>query len=58
MANTREAFEEGITDVAWYRKDQLKNEIVYPPVLLRYDWNLFSHDNLESKFLELREAYF
>jgi 8-oxo-dGTP pyrophosphatase MutT (NUDIX family) len=58
LANTQGALEEGITDVAWYRKDQLQNEVVYPPVLLSYDWEAFSQNNWESKYLELRETDF
>ena len=58
LNNTEEALEEGITDVAWYRKDQLLNEIVYPPALLSYDWEAFFQNNWESKYSELRETNF
>lgn len=58
LANTQGALEEGITDVAWYRKDQLLNEVVYPPALLSYDWEAFPQNNWESKYLELRETDF
>ena len=58
LANTRGALQEGITDVAWYRKDELLNEVVYPPELLSYDWGAFSRHNWESKYLELRETDF
>jgi ADP-ribose pyrophosphatase YjhB (NUDIX family) len=58
LANTQGALEEGITDVAWYRKDQLLSEVAYPPVLLSYDWEAFSQNNWESKYLELRETNF
>lgn len=58
LANTQGALEEGITDVAWYRKDQLLNEAVYPPVLSSYDWETFPQNNWESKYLELRETDF
>ena len=58
LANTQGALEEGITDVAWYRKDQLLNKVVYPPALLSYDWEAFPQNNWGSKYLELRETDF
>ena len=58
LTNTQGALDEGITDVAWYRKDQLLNEVVYPPALLSCDWEAFSQSNWESKYLELRETDF
>jgi 8-oxo-dGTP pyrophosphatase MutT (NUDIX family) len=56
LANTQGALQEGITDVGWYRKDELLNEMVYPPELLSYDWGAFPRHNWESKYLELRET--
>jgi ADP-ribose pyrophosphatase YjhB (NUDIX family) len=58
LTNTQGALEEGITDAAWYRKDGLLDEVVYPPSLLSYDWGSFTRPNWESKYLELREADF
>lgn len=58
LANTQGAIEEGITDAAWYRKDELLNEVVYPPTLLSYDWDAFARRNWQSKYLELRETDF
>jgi len=58
LVKTQGALDEGITDVAWYRKDQLLSEVVYPPALSTYDWKAFPQDNWESKYLELREADF
>jgi ADP-ribose pyrophosphatase YjhB (NUDIX family) len=58
LAKTQGALDEGITDVAWYRRDQLLSEVVYPPELLSYDWKAFVQSNWESKYLELREADF
>lgn len=58
LANTQGALEEGIIDVAWYRKDQLLDEMVYPPTLLSYEWVTFARYNWESKYLELRETDF
>ena len=58
LKNTQGAIDEGITEVGWYRKDQLQNEVVYPSALLSYDWGSFFKDNWKSKYLELRNANF
>ncbi len=63
LSKTEEATVEGIVDVNWYSKDQLKNEVVYPPALmtpnlLDSDWSLFSEKNWETKYLELKQANF
>ncbi len=58
LTRTQGALEEGITDVAWYRRDQLQDEVVYPPELLSYDWEAFPRHDWESKYLELRETDF
>ena len=58
LADTKGALEEGITNVAWYRRDELPNEVVYPPELLSYDWGAFPQRSWESSYLELRETDF
>ena len=58
LTNAQGALEEDITDVAWYGKDELLNEVVYPPSLLSYDWGAFPRHNWASKYLELRETDF
>jgi ADP-ribose pyrophosphatase YjhB (NUDIX family) len=58
LADTEGAREEGISEVGWYRRDQLDNEVVYPPPLLSYDWNTFLKDNWETIYLEIRNADF
>ena len=58
LTNTKGAIEEGITDVAWYHKEELRNEVVYPPELLSYDWRAFLQHNWEAKYLDLRETDF
>ncbi len=58
LTGTQGALEEGITDVAWYRRDQLQDEVVYPPELLSCDWEAFPRHDWESKYLELRETDF
>jgi 8-oxo-dGTP diphosphatase len=58
LTTTQGALEEGITGVAWYRKEELLDEVVYPPALLSCDWEAFPRHNWESKYLELRETDF
>jgi 8-oxo-dGTP pyrophosphatase MutT (NUDIX family) len=58
LARTQGALEEGITDVAWYSKGQLLNEVVYPLGILSYDWKAFARHNWEAKYLGLREIDF
>ena len=58
LERTQGAIEEGITKVGWYRKDQLCNKIVYPPILMSQNWDTFFEDNWETKYLELRNADF
>jgi 8-oxo-dGTP diphosphatase len=35
---TEEAEKENIVDAAWFTRDQLASEIVFPPSLMRLDW--------------------
>lgn len=55
---TKGAKEEGITEVGWYRREQLQNEVVYPSPLLSHDWGSFSGASWETIYLELKEADF
>ena len=55
---TQGAIDEGIIEVRWYRRDELTNEVVYPPVLLEESWQSFFTDNFEAKYLELKIADF
>lgn len=58
LTKTKEATVEGITEVTWYSKDQLKNEVVYPRIIVDVDWKSFSKKNWETKYLELKNASF
>ena len=58
LASTQGAIMEGIIDAAWYRRDELLDEVVYPPTLLSYKWAAFARHDWESKYLELRETDF
>ena len=58
VENTQGAVDEGIVEVRWYGRDELTNEVVYPPVLLDESWDSFLTDNFEAKYLEFRIADF
>jgi len=58
VKKTQGAIDEGIVEVRWYGRDELNSEVVYPPVLLNENWELFFNDKLGPKYLELRNADF
>jgi 8-oxo-dGTP diphosphatase len=58
LENTQGAADEGITDAKWYRKDQLRNEVVYPAILLKQDWSAYFNDNWKSICLGMSVADF
>jgi len=58
LEETQEAKDEGIVEVNWYSKEQLKNEVVYPSILMEVEWQDFSKDNWQAKYLELKIADF
>ena len=58
VEKTQGAINEGIIEVRWYRRDELINEVVYPPVILDESWQSFFTDSFESRYLELRIADF
>jgi 8-oxo-dGTP pyrophosphatase MutT (NUDIX family) len=58
LEKTQGAIDEGIVEVRWYGRDELTNEVVYPPVLVNENWESLFGDNQESKYLELKNADF
>jgi len=58
VEKTQGAIDEGIVEVSWFGRDELINEVVYPPILMSANWRSFLGDNQESKYLELRNADF
>ena len=58
LSKTQEASAEGIVDVNWYSKDQLKKEVVYPSIIMETDWNTFDEKCWETKYLALTQANF
>ena len=55
---TAGAKEEGITQAGWFRKDELRHEIVFPPMLMQYDWTDFGLPDWTVKWLRLAERSF
>lgn len=58
LMKTHEAEIEGIVDVNWYSKSQLGNEIVYPEILINFDWRELLSDNFNVEYLALKKANF
>ena len=55
---TEGAKAEGITEAGWFRKDQLKKEVVYPPPVMEHDWEEFRSEHWEAQSLPTRIASF
>ena len=58
VEKTQGAIDEGIVEARWYGRDELINEVVYPPVLMSENWESFFDSTHELKYLELRDADF
>jgi 8-oxo-dGTP diphosphatase len=56
LSRTQGAIDEGITEAGWYSREQLRDEVVYPPVLLSHKWDSFFEENREAEYLELRNT--
>lgn len=58
LERTRGAIDENIIETNWYSREALKSEVVYPRIIMEFDWEWFFKDNWEAKYLELRYADF
>ncbi|MGD8713031.1 MAG: NUDIX hydrolase [Desulfobacterales bacterium] len=58
VRGTEEAEKEGIIEAAWYTKDQLTNEVVFPTALMQHDWAQLRSENWRVKCLPSRKASF
>ncbi len=56
LAKTPSAVDEGIEEAGWYSKKDLKDEDVYPSILVSTDWQMFLKDGWEAKYLESEVA--
>jgi 8-oxo-dGTP diphosphatase len=58
LAGTQGAVEEGLIEARWFRKNQLKNEIVFPSVLMHHNWGSFIEDNWKTQYLGMENSDF
>lgn len=58
LERTQGAIDEQIVEVKWYSKEELKNEVVYPPIIMEYDWASFLKSSWKTKYLDSRYADF
>jgi hypothetical protein len=58
LARTQGAIEEGLIEARWFRKNQLKNEIVFPAVIMHFDWDSFAEDNWKTQYLGMGNSDF
>jgi 8-oxo-dGTP diphosphatase len=56
LTKTQGAVDEGIVEAKWYRKEELKDEVVYPTILGSANWRKFLEDGWEAKHLESKDA--
>jgi len=58
LERTQGAVAEKIIEAKWYTKEDLKNEVVYPRIIMEYDWKSFFKKSWQIKYLDLRYADF
>jgi 8-oxo-dGTP diphosphatase len=58
LERTQGTVDETIIEANWYTKNRLQNEVVYPSIIMAYDWKDFSKNDWQLKYLELRYADF
>jgi ADP-ribose pyrophosphatase YjhB (NUDIX family) len=58
LTRTPGAIEEGLIEAGWFHKDQLKNEIVFPAVIMCCDWDSFIEDNWKTQYLGMENSDF
>ena len=56
LAQTAAAAKEGISLAAWYRREELEHEAVYPPILLEHSWSDLRSDLWRTLCLPCRTA--
>jgi 8-oxo-dGTP diphosphatase len=58
LKRTQDAIVEKIIDAKWYTKAELKNEVVYPRIIMEYDWGSFFKNSWHTRYLGLSYADF
>jgi hypothetical protein len=55
---TEAAEKENIIEAAWFTRDQLASEVVFPPSLLQHDWEEFRSETGHVECLPSRRTSF
>jgi 8-oxo-dGTP diphosphatase len=58
IRKTEGAKKEGIIEVGWFTREKLAGEVVYPALLMQYDWSELQGDRWKVECLPSREASF
>ena len=58
VRRTKGAEKEGIIEAAWFTRDQLADEVVFPSPLMQYDWHQLQSDTWQVVCLPSRKASF
>jgi len=58
LERTQGAIDEKISEVKWYLKNEIRDEIVYPSIIMDYSWKSFSQKTWQTKYLEMTYADF
>jgi ADP-ribose pyrophosphatase YjhB (NUDIX family) len=58
VQRTQEADKEGIIEAAWFTRDQLAGQVVFPSPLLQHDWEQFRTETWQVECLPSRLASF
>jgi 8-oxo-dGTP diphosphatase len=58
IQKTKDAEKEGIIEAAWFDRNQLTSEIVFPSFLMEHDWERFQIDSWQVECLPSRKANF
>lgn len=58
VMSTDAANAEGIIEAVWFKKKQLENEVVFPPPVMKHDWDEFRSINWRARCLPSRIAGF
>lgn len=58
VSQTDEAAKETIIEAGWFTRNQLVNEVVFPPILMQHDWEQFRTGAWQMECLPSRKAHF
>jgi hypothetical protein len=58
IRRTAEAEKEGIIETGWFTRTQLASEVVFPPLLIQFDWDQLRSEDWEVVCLPSREMRF